>query len=85
MGTSLYKSLLLSTGGFNVSDYIRKFTFTDNIPRLLGDSSGEVRSALSPSSHVNVWTATAEVRKYPFMSRLAASPISSMLPNTLAC
>ncbi|GAA6068948.1 myosin light chain kinase 3-like isoform X1 [Tachysurus ichikawai] len=26
MGTSLYKSLLLSTGGFSVSDYIRKFT-----------------------------------------------------------
>lgn len=26
MGTSLYKSLLLSTGGFCVSDYIRKFT-----------------------------------------------------------
>uniref|UniRef100_A0AAY4ENK2 Protein kinase domain-containing protein n=1 Tax=Denticeps clupeoides TaxID=299321 RepID=A0AAY4ENK2_9TELE len=26
MGTSLYRSLLLSTGGFSVSDYIRKFT-----------------------------------------------------------
>ncbi|KAL4613612.1 myosin light chain kinase 3 isoform X2 [Arapaima gigas] len=26
MGTSLYRSLLLSTGGFTVSDYIRKFT-----------------------------------------------------------
>ncbi|XP_062405304.1 myosin light chain kinase 3 isoform X2 [Sardina pilchardus] len=26
MGTSFYRSLLLSTGGFSVSDYIRKFT-----------------------------------------------------------
>ncbi|KAL6461366.1 hypothetical protein MHYP_G00295100 [Metynnis hypsauchen] len=26
MGTSVYRSLLLSTGGFSVSDQIRKFT-----------------------------------------------------------
>ncbi|XP_064193262.1 myosin light chain kinase 3-like isoform X1 [Anguilla rostrata] len=30
MGTSLYRSLLLSTGGFTVSDYVQKFTINDS-------------------------------------------------------
>lgn len=40
---------------------------------------------ITPSSHVNVRTVSAEVRKYPLMSRHAAGPVSSALEHTHAC
>ncbi|KAG7315037.1 hypothetical protein KOW79_021125 [Hemibagrus wyckioides] len=56
MGTSLYKSLLLSTGGFSVSDYIRKFT--------KNTSDGEATKAKSSLCHTGT-QAPEEINEQP--------------------
>ncbi|XP_056605580.1 myosin light chain kinase 3 isoform X3 [Triplophysa dalaica] len=62
MGTSLYKSLLLSTGGFCVSDYIRKFTKTQpdgisikqDLYHQSTQTSEEVKEVLAAEPEVTV-------------------------------
>ncbi|XP_026793183.1 myosin light chain kinase 3 isoform X2 [Pangasianodon hypophthalmus] len=56
MGTSLYKSLLLSTSGFSVSDYIRKFT--------KNTSDDDARKAKSSLCHTGT-QAPEEINEQP--------------------